>query len=643
VLAEDNVLVRPTLVTPLEQPRATWLQALWAREWLVVVLLLAWSAFLFFWRLPDPPQYIYDEVYHAYTGLHMAWNDPAIYEWWKSAPTVGVPEGVQNEWTHPPLGKLIIGGGIWLFGNNSFGWRSTNALFGIICVGLLYLLARTLFRDRLLATLAAGIITVEGLMFAESRIGTNDIFQLAFLLAAYTCFAKFYWRPARSGIGWLFATGLFLGLAFGTKWPAFFSILLLGGLAFLRAVWPEPWTARLQTIRPRPAVLRTPGSEEPATPNLERDAYAALDREPAPARGVDSSSADAVLDVVATPGAEPGLRVGRDVEPSLTARHNADPSLVAQQPGEPDVLVPRGTDASTLVTQDAEAEPLLSHGAGARPLTTRDTDAESGTVLSQNAEPSSLNSESQARAARWPFFARLGYLIAALVAMVLLPVGLYVASYLQMFLQPHDIPAAYAEVGPIKLGPISLGPATLPDSSWRSMFVGEQWQMWHYHTTLTAGHPYYSKPWQWLLDIRPVFYYVNRGDDTVANTYNLGNPLLYWAFPIVIVLSGYLIWKKRDLALALVMGAFLINWAPWFASPRGMFFYHFLPSVPFLVLMAAYCLAWLWRQPNRKWRRVAGIYVAVVFVSFAFFYTQLAAWTVPTWYADIHYWLPSWQ
>ncbi len=25
------------------------------------------------------------------------------------------------------------------------------------------------------------------------------------------------------------------------------------------------------------------------------------------------------------------------------------------------------------------------------------------------------------------------------------------------------------------------------------------------------------------------------------------------------------------------------------------------------------------------------------------FYTQLAAWTVPEWYADIHYWLPTWQ
>jgi dolichyl-phosphate-mannose-protein mannosyltransferase len=228
--------------------------------------------------------------------------------------------------------------------------------------------------------------------------------------------------------------------------------------------------------------------------------------------------------------------------------------------------------------------------------------------------------------------------------MVAIPIALYIASYIQMFLQPHDIPAEYNQIGPLTLGPINLGPGTLPDSSWWSMFVGEQWQMWHYHTTLTAGHPYYSKWWQWLLDIRPVFYYVDRSTDGyVANTYNLGNPLLYWGFPLAILLGLWLLWRKRDLRLAFILAATAINWLPWALSPRGMFFYHFLPTVPFLVLLVAYCLCWLWRQPSRAWHRVAGVYVALVFVSFAFFYTQLAAWPVPEWYADIHYWLPSWQ
>jgi dolichyl-phosphate-mannose-protein mannosyltransferase len=544
VLAHDQALAgAPPAEPALEAPRSAILRLIWEREWAVVLLLAAWAAFLFFWRLDVPGKYIYDEVYHAYTGNLMVQNDPKVYEWWQSAPQQPI-EGVQYEWTHPPLGKLIIGGSIWLFGNNSLGWRFGNALFGVICVVLLYVLAAQLFRDRLLATLATGLITVEGLMFAESRIGTNDIFQLAFLLAAYSCFAVFLRRPARFGIGWLLATGLFLGLGFATKWPSLYSIVLLAAIALLRGVWRDGWTDAL-TRRARAAARP---AEEPAGDRSEEPAAA------------------------------------------------------------PTVLVPAPfTDASL---GQVALQPLRLARAGPA----------------------------------WGFFGRLGYLIAAFFATVVAPCAIYVASYTQMFLQEHHIPPGYAGIGPFKLGPFSTGERTLPDSSWWDMFVGEQWQMWHYHTTLTAGHPYYSKWWQWLLDIRPVFYYVDRSSEGwVANTYNLGNPLLYWGFPIAIVLGAWLIWRRRDLKLALVLAAFLINWLPWTLSPRGLFFYHFLPSVPFLVLMVAYCLAWLWRQPDRKWQQVAATYVGVVFVCFAFFYTQLAAVTVPEWFADLHYWLPSWQ
>ncbi|MFI5266799.1 MAG: phospholipid carrier-dependent glycosyltransferase, partial [Chloroflexota bacterium] len=258
MIAEDQALPAQPLSPAIEPSRLRALRGLIDREWVVVLLIVLWAIFLLFWRLDDPGKYIYDEVYHAFTGNLMVQNDPKVYEWWESAQSLPNPiEGTQFEWTHPPLGKLIIGGSIWIFGNNSVGWRFANATFGVICVLLVYALARLLFRDRLLATLAAGIISVEGLMFAESRIGTNDIFQLAFLLAAYCCFAIFFQRPARHAIGWLFPTGLFLGLAFGTKWPAIYSIVLLAAVALLRGVWPDRWTARLQSARFR---RRTPAS-----------------------------------------------------------------------------------------------------------------------------------------------------------------------------------------------------------------------------------------------------------------------------------------------------------------------------------------------------------------------------------------------
>ena len=40
---------------------------------------------------------------------------------------------------HPPLGKLLITGGILLFGDNPFGWRLMSAFFGCIIIWLFYL------------------------------------------------------------------------------------------------------------------------------------------------------------------------------------------------------------------------------------------------------------------------------------------------------------------------------------------------------------------------------------------------------------------------------------------------------------------------------------------------------------------------
>jgi len=548
VLAEDQALPAQSLSPAVDTSRFRAVRGLISREWVVVLMLAAWTIFLLFWRLDDPGKYIYDEVYHAFTGNLMVQNDPKVYEWWESAQSLPNPiDGTQYEWTHPPLGKLIIGGSIILFGNNSLGWRFSNAVFGVASVLLVYALGRVLFRDRLLATLAAGIMTVEGLMFAESRIGTNDIFQLAFLLAAYCCFALFLRRPARQAIAWLFPSGLFLGLAFGSKWPAIFSIVLLTAVAILRGILPAHWIAWLQAPRRRRKAI----------------------------------------------------------------------DLTQAEPDPPPV--PAASPQRAAAWEDA---PRFEHPAG---------------ELAPGFETA------PAPAPHWPFISRIGYVLASVIALALLPTAIYIACYLQMFLQRHVIPPEYAQVGPFNLGPISLGPATLPDSSWRSMFIGEQWQMWHYHTTLTAGHPYYSTWWEWLLDIRPVFYYVDRTNGYVANTYNLGNPLLYWFFPLALVAAAILIFKRRDLALALILAAALINWLPWALSPRGMFFYHFLPTVPFMVLMVAYGLSLLWRSGSRWLARLAVGYTAVVFLSFAFFYTQLAAWPVPEWYANLHYWLPSWQ
>ncbi|MDR0798110.1 MAG: hypothetical protein LBE70_05315, partial [Nitrososphaerota archaeon] len=49
------------------------------------------------------------------------------------------------EWTHPPLGKLIIASGITIFGLNPFGWRIMGVVFGTLMIPVIFLLGKKMF------------------------------------------------------------------------------------------------------------------------------------------------------------------------------------------------------------------------------------------------------------------------------------------------------------------------------------------------------------------------------------------------------------------------------------------------------------------------------------------------------------------
>ena len=75
-------------------------------------------------REPASPDFMtqmyFDEVYHARTAFEQLHGF------------------VPYENTHPPLGKIFIMFGVYLFGMNPFGWRIVGAVFGIFMLPLLY-------------------------------------------------------------------------------------------------------------------------------------------------------------------------------------------------------------------------------------------------------------------------------------------------------------------------------------------------------------------------------------------------------------------------------------------------------------------------------------------------------------------------
>ena len=86
-------------------------------------LLVLAAMLLFAPRLEVPPKYMFDEVYHAYTAGQYAAGNADAYTWDTEAPT----DGVAYTWNHPPLGMLMMAGGILLWGDEPFGWRFSSA------------------------------------------------------------------------------------------------------------------------------------------------------------------------------------------------------------------------------------------------------------------------------------------------------------------------------------------------------------------------------------------------------------------------------------------------------------------------------------------------------------------------------------
>jgi dolichyl-phosphate-mannose-protein mannosyltransferase len=178
-------------------------------------------------RLTTPAVYVFDELYYAYTaGKYVSGEEAYSTE-------IPPREDPAIEWTHPPLAKLLIAGGILFAGDNPLGWRIASVVFGVAGVVVAYLLALSLTGSRATSGVAAGLLLMDGLYLVESRTGMSNLFVLVFANGALLAFYRVLTvSPERVGPP-LLATGLFIGLGIATKWSGF----ALAGLIGLVVCW----------------------------------------------------------------------------------------------------------------------------------------------------------------------------------------------------------------------------------------------------------------------------------------------------------------------------------------------------------------------------------------------------------------------
>jgi dolichyl-phosphate-mannose-protein mannosyltransferase len=190
----------------------------------------------------------------------------------------------------------------------------------------------------------------------------------------------------------------------------------------------------------------------------------------------------------------------------------------------------------------------------------------------------------------------------------ILPVIIYLGSYFDMFLTGHNL----------------------------SIWWGMQEQMWWYHTGLKATHPYTSMWWSWPLLIRPIYLYTSEEvGGMVSRIYAFGNPAVFWFGLVSILTSLTYAYLEKNKKLALVVFSYVIFFVPWALSPRIMFLYHYLPSIPFLCIATGYIL--------RRNAKLAVPFFAFALGLFIYFYPHWAGLNIPLWLDRSYYWVSSWR
>jgi 4-amino-4-deoxy-L-arabinose transferase-like glycosyltransferase len=450
-------------------------------------------------------------------------------------------------------------------GQNAFAWRLPGVLAGALMAGLLFLLARVLFRRRTVAVLAGLFVLADGMLFAQSRIAMNDAYVALFIVAAVTLFAVIWtgaWRWR--GAFWVAMPiiGLLLGLAFASKWVALYAIGGIGLLILLRSA-----LGRALIVVGLAAIAATLG-------------YMAISTGPEATTGGNLlflllmvaltlvASAVAVLHPVAWTVEEIRIAVGGPAAAGALLGLASIPLALGP-------LAQAAAVGLMAVGGAAAAAFWLAGRLGLGPLAPPPAPDDPAALL-EPAEPAP------------PGWLRPGWqaglpIAWAALCLVAIPVAVYVVSYLPWAALGNQIVTGW---------PAGHDGQTLMDLT-RSMY--------DYHNNLRATHAAASPWWAWPANLKPVWFYQEGfAGGSVAAIYDTGNLVAWWLSIPALVFVAWQAFRRRSLALALVVIMFASLWLPWARIDRATFQYHYYTELPFVLLALAYFAAEVWHGPSRR-------------------------------------------
>lgn len=166
-------------------------------------------------------------------------------------------------------------------------------------------------------------------------------------------------------------------------------------------------------------------------------------------------------------------------------------------------------------------------------------------------------------------------------------------------------------------------------------------KMYEYHSTLEAEHAF-SSPWySWPISYRPVWYYTkNYSNITKGTIIAVGNVVIWWMGILSFFIGIYLLIKKKDKSVFLLLTTILSLWLPYIFIGRVMFLYHFFPVLPFLMLLIIVSLKKIEGKTSITY--ITPVYLLAVLAFFLIYYPVISGLPMSKHYVDTLKLFSSW-
>ena len=179
---------------------------------------------------------------------------------------------------------------------------------------------------------------------------------------------------------------------------------------------------------------------------------------------------------------------------------------------------------------------------------------------------------------------------------------------------------------------MTIGEGMLWDPEYYKIIWENQVSMLSYHGELVATHAYSSWWYQWIINGRPILYYLQYDGNLRSSFAAFGNPVVWWGGFIAMVAIGIRAVRRRDGKALFILIGYLSQLLPWVVVSRIVFIYHYFPSTLFIVMALAHVFNTILERGQGRYKQAVYGYTASAGVLFFMFYPALTGIYAPNWY-----------